>query len=123
VQLRGAVSDGWYPVVCGGQNGWVSAQYLTVGGGNPGTTVAYIDTEGMLRANCRSQPNTTASIITSLAWGTAVTVRGESANGWTPVRCGNQDGYIFSTLLSSQSPVSTADTMLAHAPAHEEFLG
>jgi uncharacterized protein YgiM (DUF1202 family) len=123
VQLRGAVSNGWYPVVCGGQNGWVSAQYLTVSGGTPGTTVAYVDTEGMQRANCRSQPNTSASVLTTLAWGSAVTVRGESANGWTPVRCANQDGYISSILLSSQSPVSVADIRLAESPGGDAFLG
>jgi uncharacterized protein YgiM (DUF1202 family) len=122
VQLRGAVSNGWYPVVCGGQNGWVSAQYLTVSGGSPGT-VAYIDTAGMQRANCRSGPNATASVITTLAWGSPVTVRGAAANGWTPVRCGNQDGYIASILLSSQAPVSSADTTLALSPSRESFSG
>jgi D-alanyl-D-alanine carboxypeptidase len=106
VELRGPVSNGWYPVRCAGQNGWVSALYLTVDGGEPGPgpSVAYIDTAGMLGANCRTGPTTDAGIITTLPWGSAVTVRGDAANGWTPVRCANQNGYIFSTLLSDNPP-------------------
>jgi uncharacterized protein YgiM (DUF1202 family) len=108
VELRGPVSNGWYPVRCGGQDGWVSALYLTVDDSpGPGPTVAYIDTAGMLRANCRTQPNLDATIITTVAWGSAVTVRGDAANGWTPVRCANQDGYISSTLLSDTPPSAT----------------
>ncbi len=38
VAVRGPVSNGWYPVRCANQDGWVSAQYLTVGG-NPTPTV------------------------------------------------------------------------------------
>jgi D-alanyl-D-alanine carboxypeptidase len=108
VEVRGPVASGWYPVRCAGQNGWVSAQYLTVGGGNPppdpGTTVGYIDTAGAANANCRSQPSLSGGIITTVAYGSQVTIRGTASNDWTPVRCGNQDGWIFSPLISSQPP-------------------
>ncbi len=104
VEVRGPVASGWYPVRCAGQNGFVSAQYLTVGG-TPPTTVGYIDTAGQVNANCRNQPNTTTStVITRLAFGTQVTIRGAASNGWTPVRCANQDGWILSQLISSQPP-------------------
>jgi uncharacterized protein YgiM (DUF1202 family) len=108
VQIRGAASNGWYPVVCAGQNGWVSAEYLSVSGGNPGPqpTIAYVDTAGRLGANCRTQPSTGSSIIATLPWGTQVQVRGAAANGWTPVICGGQNGYMSSALLSSQAPVA-----------------
>jgi uncharacterized protein YraI len=37
VEVRGATSGGWVPVVCAGQNGWVSGAYLTLGNaGAPG---------------------------------------------------------------------------------------
>lgn len=108
VEVRGPVASGWYPVRCANQNGWVSAQYLTVGAGNPGpgpgTTVGYIDTAGAASANCRSQPSLSGGIITTVAYGSQVTIRGTASNDWTPVRCGNQDGWIFSPLMSSQPP-------------------
>ena len=28
VPVRGTATGGWTPVVCGGQNGWISSQYL-----------------------------------------------------------------------------------------------
>jgi len=31
VEVRGATSGGWVPVVCAGRNGWVSGEYLTLG--------------------------------------------------------------------------------------------
>ncbi|MDQ3656220.1 MAG: SH3 domain-containing protein [Chloroflexota bacterium] len=110
VEVRGPVASGWYPVRCANQNGWVSAQYLTVGGGNPGPgpgpgpTVGYIDTAGAANANCRSQPSLSGGIITTVAYGSQVTIRGTASNDWTPVRCGNQDGWIFSQLISTQPP-------------------
>jgi hypothetical protein len=35
VQLRStSPTNGWYPVVCAGQNGWMSGDYLTINGGS-----------------------------------------------------------------------------------------
>jgi lipoprotein-anchoring transpeptidase ErfK/SrfK len=31
VDIRGAASNGWYPVRCSGQDGWVSAAFITLG--------------------------------------------------------------------------------------------
>ncbi|MBA2468555.1 MAG: SH3 domain-containing protein [Chloroflexia bacterium] len=107
VELRGPVSNGWYPVRCAGQNGFVSAEYLTVDGGSepdPGPTTGFIDTAGAVRANCRTQPSLSGAIITTVAFGAEVTIRGNASAGWTPVRCGNQDGWISSQLISSQPP-------------------
>lgn len=108
VELRGPVSNGWYPVRCAEQNGFVSAQYLTVSGGNPtpppGTTVGYIDTAGAANANCRNQPSLSGGIITTVSFGSQVTIRGAAVYGWTPVRCGNQDGWISSPLIASTPP-------------------
>nr|MBA3274409.1 SH3 domain-containing protein [Chloroflexia bacterium] len=107
VEVRGSVSSGWYPVRCSGQNGFVSAEYLTVDGASepdPDPTIGYIDTAGAARANCRTQPSLSGTVITTLAFGSEVTIRGNASAGWTPVRCGTQDGWISSQLISSQPP-------------------
>jgi cell wall-associated NlpC family hydrolase len=31
VSIRGSSENGWWPVICNGQNGWASGQYLTEG--------------------------------------------------------------------------------------------
>jgi uncharacterized protein YgiM (DUF1202 family) len=105
VEIRGPVSNGWYPVRCDGQNGFVSAEYLTVGG-NPPTATGYIDTAGGVNANCRNQASLNGTVITTLAFGSQVTIRGNASNGWTPVRCANQDGWVSTQLISSQPPVA-----------------
>lgn len=107
VELRGPVASGWYPVRCANQNGFVAAQYLMVGGTpppGPGTTVGYIDTAGAANANCRTQPSLSGAVITTVSYGNQVTIRGAASNGWTPVRCANQDGWIASQLIASQPP-------------------
>ncbi len=38
VSLRGSASNGWQPVSCGGQAGFVSSQYLNYGSTSGGST-------------------------------------------------------------------------------------
>jgi N-acetylmuramoyl-L-alanine amidase len=111
VATRGASSGGWTPVTCGGMNGYVSSQYLTVGGG--GTTAPPADNSGGQTTGnatvtgtngdgvrCRTGAGTSSSIITVLPEGTSVATRGSASSGWQPVVCGGQNGYVSSQYLT-----------------------
>lgn len=63
--------------------------------------------------NCRSQPSTSGSIITSLPEGSTVRVTGSVQGGWYPVVCANRDGWIISdylTVSGSGAPPSKTET-------------
>jgi uncharacterized protein YgiM (DUF1202 family) len=112
VSTRGAASNGWTPVVCGGQSGFVSSQYLTTSGGGgstptptpaPGggaTGSAKVTGTNGDGVRCRTSGSTSGSIITVLAEGTTVSTRGAASNGWTPVVCGGQNGFVSSQYLT-----------------------
>lgn len=118
--VRGATSNGWVPVVCGGTNGYVSAQYFNVGGGsttNPtptpdtgtGTTSGYVKVTGTggSSLNCRSAASLSGMLITSIPYGATLAVRGAATNGWTPVNCGGKNGYVSSQYVTSTSGSGT----------------
>ena len=120
VQLRGSGSNGWYPVVCGNRNGWVSDAYLQLESVTPvpapptatpttpvPSTVGYIANSGGDRVNCRVQPSTAGAIITSLPEGTELHLRGALLGGWQPVVCANRDGYVFGQYVATRSAPST----------------
>lgn len=132
--LRGPASNGWYPVVCGNRNGWVSGTYLQLESGSPAPTpptvtptttpvtsvpmtVGYIANSGGARVNCRLQPSTAGAIITSLPEGTRVDLRGSAQGGWQPVRCANRDGYVFAQYISTApQPVTPTPVPVTPAP-------
>ncbi|MGB3306975.1 MAG: SH3 domain-containing protein [Thermomicrobiales bacterium] len=116
VTVRGASSGGWTPVTCGGQNGFISSEYLSTtsgggsnGGGNNGGgsngggtssgSVTVTGTGGGL--NCRIGPGTSYNVITTLFDGTTVPVRGAASNGWQPVTCGGQNGYVSTEWITA----------------------
>jgi cell wall-associated NlpC family hydrolase len=108
VTTRGASSGGWTPVTCAGQNGFVSSEYLTVGGGGSTPTPAPGGSAGTATVSgtngdgvrCRTSGSTSGSIITVLAEGTSVPTTGASSGGWTPVTCGGQAGFVSSQYLT-----------------------
>jgi len=109
VEVRGPTTNGWVPVRCDGQDGFVSAMYLTVTNpptGTPtptpppgGTTFATVSNTGGSNLRCRTTPITGATIVL-LALGTTVEVRGESSDGWAPIRCGGRDGWASTAYLT-----------------------
>lgn len=119
VTTRGASSGGWVPVVCAGQNGFVSADYLSVGGSTvPGGTTgggqasgtASVTGTGGQGVRCRTSGSLSANIITVLAEGTSVSTRGSASGGWTPVVCGGQNGFISSQYLTTGSGSGSTPT-------------
>lgn len=98
--LRGGLQGGWYPVVCFGQNGWISASYLAPGSTATATPPSGARAVTTTRVNCRTAPTTSqANVITVLNGGVTVPVRGTATGGWTPVVCGGQNGWISSQYL------------------------
>jgi uncharacterized protein YgiM (DUF1202 family) len=101
IEVRGDEVDGWIPVRCADQDGWVSADYLTLSTDDStpdaATTMVVIDGEV---ASCRLDPSIDSLIIARLPAGTEVTVRGEMDAGWVPVVCDGQDGWMVITFLA-----------------------
>ncbi len=98
--LRGDVQDGWYPVICFGQTGWISASYLNPAPTASGTPPSGPQAVTTTRVNCRTTPSTSqGNVITVLNGGVRVPVRGAATGGWTPVVCGGQNGWISSRYL------------------------
>lgn len=140
VDVRGAAVNGWVPVRCANQDGWVSADYLTISTApassatpvatatataSPSATAApglitygTVSNTGGSNLRCRTAPNTSASVITLLPSGQRVETRGPAVNGWLPVRCGGQDGWVSSgyMVLSTGSATPTAPAPATSTP-------
>ena len=106
-------SKGWAKITAGGKTGYVSTSYLSASNpdsqsGNTGNTetgedktvTKYVNVDKNSTLNMRSSANTTASVVTKLARGTAVTVVSES-KGWAKVVAGGKTGYVSSSYLST----------------------
>lgn len=113
VDLRGDVSNGWQPVRCDGRNGFVSAEYVTVGGTTPdpdddddvddggfapGTTLMVSATNGD-GVRLRSRASSNASILTVVPEGSNVEVRRGSTGQWIAVRHAAGNGFMHRDFL------------------------
>lgn len=141
ITLRGKRFNGWYPVLCGSQKAWASAQYIqaspvttpttttpptstptrtptptttATATSTPSSQTATVTGTGGGGLNCRSGAGTTYGVITSLAEGTRVSVRGATSNSWVPIVCANQNGWAsaqyltIATTTTTPTPVATA---------------
>ncbi len=91
-------ADGWIPVACGDQDGWVFENYLTLGEpGEPKPETATVVTNGQ-NAACLGEADASSDVVWSVANGTVVTVTGDASGDYTPVLCGDQEGWIATTL-------------------------
>ncbi len=119
--VRGAVQNGWVPVVCFGQDGWISAGYVptVTPSATPSPTASATATTNpsagnarmQANANCRIGPGNTFTSLGVVGRNVTVQVRGAAQNGWTPVICFGQPGWIFSNylaLLGTSTPTRTA---------------
>ncbi len=102
VPVRGATQSGWVPVTCGGQAGWVSADYLRIDDGTttepPENQTATVVNTGGLGVRCRVTA-VNGAIITVLPEGRTVEVTGATRNGWVPVVCGDRSGWVSGAYL------------------------
>jgi subtilisin len=59
-------------------------------------------------ARCRAEPTTDAVILGVLAEGATVKLTGPETDGWYPVRCDGQDGFVRSTLVDTGGAPDTS---------------
>ncbi len=129
VTLRGGVQGEWQPVVCAGQNGFVFAAFVTGGGGAQptatatrapgGTTTGAATVTGTNGSGvrCRSAASYTASVITVLAEGTRVALRGGVQGEWQPVVCAGTNGFVFASFLGTGGTTPQPTATATRAPA------
>ena len=112
------VSNGWFKATYNGQNGYVSADYVSFAGSGSGSSSSSNQSSSSSSStsrtgkivcdtsvNFRSQPNTSCSIIGSLYNGATVTIL-SSENGWYKATYNGKTGYIsadYVTVTSGQA--------------------
>lgn len=92
VTLTGDTKYGFAAVRYGGENGWVSAAYLSVA--NLGDERRTTDD-----VNLRAGPSTADRVAVVVPGGRTVEVLGEQRNGFVKVRYGSRTGWIFAAYL------------------------
>ncbi|MGC4190727.1 MAG: SH3 domain-containing protein [Thermomicrobiales bacterium] len=120
VPVRSASMNGWVPIRCANRDGWASGDYLTLSTAPtptptappvtprptvspttpPTATYGRVSNTSGLGLNCRSTASASGSVITAVAEGTRVELRGTVNGGWAPVRCGGRDGWMSATYLT-----------------------
>ncbi|MBA3275252.1 MAG: C40 family peptidase [Chloroflexia bacterium] len=119
VGTRGASSNGWTPVVCGGMNGFMSSEFLSTGGGgttNPTPTPAPDTDSGSgsamksgdngkvnTRANMRYSALMSANVVVIVDAGEVLRITGNSTNGFYPVSYDGLNGFMATELLTKTS--------------------
>ena len=112
------VSNGWFKATYNGQNGYVSADYVSFAGSGSGSSSSSNQSSSSSSStsrtgkivcdtsvNFRSQPNTSCSVIGSLYNGATVTIL-SSENGWYKATYNGKTGYIsadYVTVTSGQA--------------------
>ena len=104
VNVNGGAESGFYPVSYGQYSGYASADYLSIGGSSSGnatngaTGTAYV-VDGSL--NLRSGPGLSYAVLTVMPNGAAVTLTGESGNGFLGVVYNGTSGFASADYLST----------------------
>ena len=112
LQLTGESENGWQPVICDNQDGWVHSDFVgtaTAATATPEPTVemSSLTGNGTISgtngdgARCRAKASTTGNIIVVLAEGTSVGLRGSASGDWQPVVCNGSNGYVFTEFVST----------------------
>ena len=106
--------DGWYKISSGNVNGYVSADYVTVG--DEAACIAAskrVATVTASRLNLRREPSTDAGVKTVITSGKQVEVLDESVEGWVKVQFKSYTGYI-------STDYATVETVYSYAESKEE---
>jgi uncharacterized protein YraI len=106
LKITGSYNKGFYPVRYQGTKGWAAADYLSSGGGgssdeasyqSSSTGTAYTTTS----LNLRSGPSTGDGVIAVMRSGSAVTLTGQSSNGFVSVDYNGSSGWAYADYLGS----------------------
>jgi uncharacterized protein YgiM (DUF1202 family) len=107
VDLIGAAESGWQPINCAGTAGYVSADYVSYDfsgssdfGAAQATGQATVSGTNGDGVRCRTSASTSSGIITILAEGSVVSLRGDAEAGWQPVVCAGSNGYASAEYIS-----------------------
>jgi uncharacterized protein YgiM (DUF1202 family) len=118
VDLTGSPQGSWQPVRCENGAGWVHIEFLSdlvneapvdvatdslveeaseTGSG----TIAGTNGDGV---RCRNKASTSGAVITTLAEGSSVGLRGAPRGDWQGVTCAGRRGYVWAEFVSTSSP-------------------
>lgn len=114
VPTTGVVQDGWTQITWNGAPYWVASSYLSVASGTavtqpaPTPVTAKATMYATTSVNVRTEPSTTARVVTTLERGQQVGVTGNTSNGWTEVVWQGAVRWVSGDYLSATAPaVST----------------
>lgn len=96
VQISDTVRQGFRYVVYNGQGGWMTVQFLSIDGGQPGEAVFY----ATANLNLRAEPNTSAKVLLVVPSGAKVTALAGTANGWRQVSYKGTAGWAATSYLN-----------------------
>lgn len=121
--LTGPITDAtgmrWYKVIANGTRAYISADFVA-DSGNPAPSkpeptagtgvIAGTNGDGV---RCRTKASTGGAVITVLAEGTRVVLRGAATKGWQPVTCAARKGYVSTDFIEIEddgpAPTPTPD--------------
>lgn len=104
LKITGSYSKGFYPVRYQGIKGWAAADYLGGSGSYEEVSYNYSSTGTAYTTtslNLRSGPSTGDSVITVMRSGAAVTLTGQSSNGFVSVDYNGSSGWAYEDYLGS----------------------
>lgn len=107
VDVTGAAQFGFLPVTYSGSSGYASADYLTSGGGSvpapdPGTVAGPTGTRyATARLNLRSGPGTSYGTVATMPAGAAVSLTGETSNGFSKLTWNGTAGWSATQFLGT----------------------
>lgn len=125
-------SGDWYKISYNGGDGYVSKQYVSVGGNNSSSNTGVSNNTSQestlnqfgqvvnITSNLRvrSNPSTSASVVTYLLNGTKVNIIGESGD-WYKITYGGHTGYVSKNYIKIVSSSSSSSTI---SSAYEAIL-
>jgi len=81
-----------------------------------GASTGTVSGTGGAGVNCRTGAGTGFPVITALREGQSVPIRGAMVNGWQPVTCNNQNGFVLGTYLRTAAPIATTTPAVTRTP-------
>ena len=117
------ISNGWFKATYNGQSGYISGDYVSFGGSSSSSTSSSASTSTSstqsakvvcgTTVNFRSQPNTSCTVLASLANGTVVTVTG-SSNGWYTATYNGMTGYLSADYVQLTGSVTQSSNAVSY---------
>jgi uncharacterized protein YraI len=122
VSVTGDRSAGFYPVVYEGTEGWAYGDYLDMGGGGGGSgaTGSAVVTSAL---NLRAGPTTSDAVLAVMPTGAAVTLTGDSANGFLSLSFNGVDGWGYGAYIGNGSRGSSNQEAEPQMPAGGSVIG